>query len=298
MNGKQKTRTKEHIALLRLATVASIVTALFLISIKLTAWLFTGSLSVLASLIDSVMDGAASLINYFAVRYSLKSADDEHRFGHGKAEALAGLGQACFITGSALVLLVNGMERLSTPGPLQSLGAGIIVMICSIIATLVLLVIQKHVVKRTGSVAIKADSLHYATDLLTNATTILALFLVQNGFLRADPIICILVALFILHSAWRIGYESIQLLMDRQLPADKLDQIYKLARATEHVLGVHDLRTRQAGHIPFIQLHLDLDAHIELHKAHTIANKVEKEILELFPHADIIIHQDPVSKLE
>lgn len=288
--------SEENGSLLRRATVASIVTALFLIVIKFTAWLSTGSLSVLASLFDSVMDGAASLINFLAVRYSLKSADDEHRFGHGKAEALAGLGQACFIAGSALVLLINGLERLTTPAPLQSLGAGIIVMLCSIIATVVLLAIQNHVIKRTGSVAIKADSLHYATDLLTNGSTILALFLVQAGFLRADPIICILISIFILHSAWRIGYEAVQLLMDRQLPADQLEKIYRLARKTENVLGVHDLRTRQSGQVTFIQLHLDLDSGMELRRAHAIAKKVEHEILALFPRADIIIHQDPFPK--
>ena len=282
-------------SLLRLATNASVLTALTLVAAKLIAWFVTGSITVLASLVDSLMDAAASLINHFAVRYSLKSADDKHQFGHGKAESLAGLAQASFIMGSAIFLAMHAIERLRAPASLSSHGTGITVMVFAIIATLGLLIVQHHVIKQTGSTAIRADSLHYRSDLLTNLATIAALFFAQKGFVLLDPLIALGIAGYILYSSWQIGHEASQALMDRELPEEIRNTICEIVLAHENVAGVHDLRTRESGRTKIIQLHLDLDDEIKLNKAHKIAKQVQASILQVFPGSDIIIHQDPVS---
>ena len=281
--------------LLRLATTASVVTALVLIASKVGAWIMTGSVSLLASLIDSTMDALASAINFVAVRYALQPADDEHRFGHGKAESLAGLGQATFIAGSAGLLFLEAIDRLIHPAPIQSLAVGVGVMSFSIVATMVLLAIQRHVIRVTGSTAIKADSLHYFTDLVVNASIILALLLAAYGWQGADPLFGIGIAIYVLYSAWEIGKEAVSHLMDRELPDDVRERIVALAHAPREVLGVHDMRTRQSGHQYFVQIHLELDDKLPLHRVHDIAETVEQSIREEFPGTEVIIHQDPVS---
>jgi ferrous-iron efflux pump FieF len=284
--------------LLRLATNASVITATVLIAGKLIAWLMTGSVSVLASLMDSMMDAVASLINLLAVRYSLVPADAEHRFGHGKAEYLAGLGQATFIAGSAVFLILNAVERLMHPQPITQVSVGIGVMVFAIVTTLVLLSIQLSVIKQTGSTAIRADMLHYMTDLLTNTSVVIALILSAMGWPDMDSLFAIGVAVYILYSAWQIGHEAVQLLMDRELPAPEQERIYTIARDQNRVRGVHDLRTRRSGQTYIIQLHLELDADIPLGEAHAITDKVDAVIKQAFPGADVIIHQDPVDKPE
>ncbi|HXH02721.1 MAG TPA: cation diffusion facilitator family transporter [Candidatus Competibacteraceae bacterium] len=289
------TRDARHRArLLHLATAASVATAVLLMLAKLVAWLLTDSIAVLASLVDSLMDAAASLINLLAVRYSLTPADAEHRFGHGKAEALAGLGQATFIAGSALFLLLQAGERLLHPQPLTAPGVGIAVMAFSIAATAALLVLQRHVVRRTRSTAIKADALHYASDLATNLSIILALVLAQFGLPGADPLFGLALGGYILYSAWSIGREAVNLLMDRELPEAVQHRILAVALSQPGVLGAHDLRTRQSGHTWFVQLHLELDGHLSLNRAHGIAERAIVAIRAEFPQAEVIIHQDPV----
>ena len=283
---------------MRLATYASVATAMTLIAAKFVAWLVTGSVSVLASLIDSLMDAAASLINLFAVRYSLMPADGEHRFGHGKAESLAGLAQATFIAGSAVFLILHATERLQHPRALQNVSVAISVMAFSVIATLVLVGIQRYVIQRTGSTAIRADSLHYMSDLLTNVSIILALVLAVYGWPGLDPVFAIGVALLILYGAWHIGFEAFHQLMDRELSTEVRDRVQQIALSHPQVLGVHDLRTRQSGQTQIIQLHVELNANLPLAKAHTITDEVDAAIREAFPDADIIIHQDPVPSAE
>jgi ferrous-iron efflux pump FieF len=280
--------------LLRLATVASVATATLLIIGKLGAWLLTGSVSVLASLADSMMDAAASLLNLLAVRYSLMPPDEEHRFGHGKAEPLAGLGQATFITGSALFLILHAVDRLLHPQPIADIAVGIIVMLFAIGLTLVLLAIQHHVIRRTGSTAIRADSLHYASDVLTNLSTIAALLLAALGWPGLDPLFGIAIAVYILYSAWRIGYEAVQLLLDRELPAEEQRRIEQIALRHAQVRGIHDLRTRRSGQSYIIQLHLELDPEQPFVAAHNTAATVEGALKQAFPNADVIIHQDPL----
>lgn len=279
--------------LLKLATYSSVATALVLILAKLGAWLTTGSVSVMASLIDSLMDAGASLINLFAVHYALMPADDEHRFGHGKAESLAGLGQATFIAGSALFLILQAVDRLRYPRPLEDMGVGILVMAFAVVATLVLLAIQRYVIRRTDSTAIRADSLHYASDLLTNLSIILALVLAQAGWEGLDPIFAIGIALYISYSAWGIGREAVHQLMDRELGAAVQDRVRALVTDHPQVRGVHGLRTRQSGRSEVIQLHVELDGDLPLSEAHAVTDELEGRLLEAFPNADIIIHQEP-----
>jgi ferrous-iron efflux pump FieF len=190
---------------------------------------------------------------------------------------------------------MHGIERLKNPVPVQSLGLGIGIMLFSILATLLLIGFQKIVVKKTHSTAIRADSLHYVTDLLTNVCTIIALLLTSFSWGQImDPLFSILIALIIFRSAWQIAHEAVQLLMDHQLPREQREMIQAIVSRYPRVIGMHDLRTRQSGQIAIIQLHLDLDATLPLAQAHTIAKEVERGIKKQFPTADILIHQDPV----
>jgi ferrous-iron efflux pump FieF len=284
--------------LLKLATYASTATAVLLIAVKGVAWFMTGSMSVMASLVDSLMDAAASLINLLAVRYSLKSADQDHQFGHGKAESLAGLGQACFIAGSAIFLLIHTVERLHHPQPLQEINIGLWVMVFAICATMLLLAFQGYVIKKTNSAAIRADALHYKTDLLTNSATIAALFFAASGWPLLDPLGALAIGCYILYSAWQIGQEAMQILMDHELPEETRQRICDLVLANANVLGLHDLRTRQSGQIMLIQFHLDLDQTLPLAEAHQVADEVENAIMATFPQADVIIHQVPRNPAE
>jgi len=294
-NQKAAPAVSARAGLLRLATRASVITAVVLILAKLAAWLVTGSVSILASLVDSVMDSLASLINLFAVRYSLQPADAEHRFGHGKAEPLAALAQAAFISGSAIFLILHAIDRLRYPHPMEAVGVGVLVMGFSILVTLGLLAIQRYVIRKTGSTAIRADALHYASDLLTNASIILALYFASRGWNWADPVFAVVVAIYLFISAVRIGYTALQQLMDRELPDKIQHRILAAASKVPGVIGVHDLRTRQSGQTRFVQLHLELDAGLPLGEAHAIADTVDGRIKAILPDAEIIIHQDPVA---
>ncbi len=284
--------------LMRIATYASVVTAITLIIVKLFAWFLTDSVSILATLVDSSLDVLASVLNMIAVHHALQPADREHRFGHGKAESLAGLGQSMFIAGSAGILLLQAINRLFKPEAMeQGMTIGIAVMVFSIIATFALMVFQNYVIKQTDSTAIKADALHYKTDLLVNGGVILALVLSLNGWTLSDPLIAIAIALFILHSAWGIVRESIDLLMDHELPDNEREKISALILKHPQARGLHDLRTRRSGTTVFIQLHLELDETLSLRQAHDIADALEREIADLFDEAEVIIHEDPITHL-
>lgn len=278
-----------------LASMAAVGTATLLITGKLIAWLMTGSSSLLASLTDSFMDVSASIINLLAIRYAMTPADEEHRFGHGKAESLAGLIQSAFIAGSALLLVMHGISSLLKEDPILRLEAGIWVSLGSMALTLLLVGFQQFVVRRTGSVAIKADMLHYRSDLLLNGGVLLALVLAGQGWLWADGLFAVLIGLFLLWGALTIGYESVQALLDRQLPAEEQARIMTLCCGVAGVHGVHDLRTRQSGPTRFVQLHLELDDQLPLVKAHQIADEAELAVRQAFERTDVIIHMDPIS---
>lgn len=280
--------------LMRRATYASVAVATMLIGAKLFAYLMTDSVSLLSTLLDSLLDAAASLVNLVAVRTALTPADAEHRFGHGKAEPLAALGQSAFIAGSALFLLVEAGNRVVNPSPLQNSGIGLVVMVFSIAATVLLVVYQRHVIRLTNSVAIRADSIHYVSDLLVNGAVIAALLLWrQFGWALADPIFAAGVGIYILFTAWRIARGSLDLLMDRELPDAARHRIREIALGNPVVRELHDLRTRSSGQATFIQFHLELDGAMALTQAHAVSDEVEDAILMEFPGAEIIIHEDP-----
>lgn len=279
------------------AGLASSSTAAILIVGKLSAWLMTGSSSLLASLTDSFMDISASVISLLAVRYALIPADDNHQFGHGKAESLASLGQAAFITGSAVVLLMHGVDALLDPKPIQNIEVGIWISAGSLVLTLILVLFQQYVVHLTDSQAIRADSLHYRSDLLLNSAVLVALFLAENGFKKADAIFAILLAGYILWSAWQIGFDSIQTLLDRQLPEEECQLITSLCCEVPGIEGIHELKTRLSGPVRFIQLHLEMKDELPLIQAHELTERVEHKLKERFPVSEIIIHMDPLSVL-
>lgn len=280
--------------LMRLATYASVATASTLIVAKLAAWALTGSVAILSTLIDSTLDAAASLVNLWAVRHALTPADHEHRFGHGKAEPLAGLGQAAFILGSGILLMVEAVKRLFQPEEVTQGLVGIGVMAFSIVMTLILVAFQRYVLSRAKSVAIAADQLHYSGDVLINGSVIVSLSAsMLLGWTFLDPVFAIAIALFLLWNAWGIAAGSMDMLMDRELGEEERDKIAAIARSHPEVRDLHDLRTRQSGQVGFIQMHLELDPQLPLIRAHAIADHVEKAIEAAFPNCEVIIHQDP-----
>ena len=285
--------------LMRLATRASVAVALTLIVVKTAAWMLTDSISILSSLIDSLMDVLASAINLFAVHHALQPPDREHRFGHGKAEPLAGLGQSAFIAGSAALLTIEAVRRLFHPQPVVAVEMGIGVMLFSIALTVMLVVFQRYVVRRTGSTAVGADALHYESDILINGSVIVSLGLSHwMGWQLADPIFAIAIAAYLVRGAWLIAHRSLDVLMDREFPDDERARIRGIALRHPEVTGMHDLRTRRAGIQQFIQLHLEMDGEKHLREAHEIADQVEAQIREAYPDAEVIIHQDPEGLIE
>ncbi|WP_445777137.1 cation efflux pump FieF [Shewanella sp.] len=278
----------------KLASRASVATALCLIVIKLLAWLYSGSASMLGSLTDSFADALASIVNFIAIRYAIVPADKDHRYGHGKAEPLASLAQAAFILGSASLLLLYGGEKLINPVPIVNTGVGIVVSIIAIVMTLALVLVQQRALENTNSTVVEADSLHYKSDLLLNGAVLLALVLAMYGWWWADGLFAVLIAVFIGQQSLDLGYRSIQSLLDRELDDDTREHIKALAKQDPRVRGVHDLRTRQAGKTTFIQLHMELPGALSLEEAHDIADKAGLAIKAAFDDAEVIIHQDPV----
>jgi ferrous-iron efflux pump FieF len=279
------------------ATYASVTVGSLLAAIKLVAYILTGSVALLTSLVDSLLDVIASLINMFAVKQSLIPADKEHRFGHGKVESLAGLAQSAFISGSAIFIIFEAMNRLITPSEINHGAIGIGVMVISIFVTIILVLYQRYVIKKTGSVAISADSLHYFSDILFNLSVIVAIVLSYYfGFILADPVIAILIVVYIMYNSWQIASNCLDQLMDRELPDEDRELIRKIATSHPEVKDIHGLRSRSSGRDIFIQLHLEMDQSLILEVAHKIAVDVEKQICNAYPNADVIIHQDPSNK--
>ncbi|GFM87130.1 iron transporter [Pseudomonas cichorii] len=283
----------EHARLLRLATRASLLVASTLIIAKGVAWWFSGSVSLLAGLTDSLLDGAASFLNLLAVHYALRPADEDHRYGHGKAEALSGMAQALFIAVSAGLIAFQAIERIQHPEPLGAAGLGIAVMVLSLILTMALLWLQHRVIKETGSAAIRADSLHYRSDLLLNFSILLALTLTLFGWQQLDAYFGLGIAVYILWSAFQIARETVSVLMDEELPADVSQHMLELACGVPGVLGAHDLRTRISGNRWFVQLHLELPGSLTLSVAHGLCDQVENAIHQQYPKAEVLVHADP-----
>lgn len=286
---------QQYARLVKSAAVAATVMASTLLLIKIVAWYITGSVSLLAALVDSLVDIAASLSNLLVVRYALQPADEEHTFGHGKAESLAALAQSMFVSGSALFLFLTGFQHLYAPETLRAPAVGIVVTIIALLSTLLLVTYQRWVVRKTRSQAVRADMLHYQSDVMMNGAILIALGLSWYGFQRADALFALGIGVYILYSALRMGYEAVQSLLDRALPDDERRAIIEVVSAWPGIKGAHDLRTRQSGPTRFIQLHLEMEDNLPLMQAHILAEQVEKALLHRFPGADVIIHQDPCS---
>lgn len=297
MTGEKLHINPESSSLMKLATYASVATAFVLIIIKFYAWVVTDSVSMLSSLVDSTLDMVVSLINMMAVRYALMPPDDDHRFGHTGAEDIAAMGQAAFITGSAIFIFFTAIERMINPQPIEQTAFGIGVMVFSIITTLALVTFQKYVVVKTKSTAISADSLHYSGDLLMNCAVIFAIVLTSNfGWKFADPLFGIAISVYIIYCAWKIGAMAFDKLMDKEFDDTEKEKIKQLVLSYPGVLGMHRLKTRYSGIKPFIQFDLELDGEQTLFSAHAIADALENKLMEMYPGGEVIIHEDPVEK--
>lgn len=276
------------------ATRASVAVALTLVVTKLAAYLTTGSVSLLSSLIDSTTDMVASLVTLFSVAWAARPADTQHRYGHGKAEPLAALAQAAFIAGSAALLAVQAVNRLVAPEPVTQSGVAIAVMVFSIVMTAGLIAFQRYVVKKTNSVAVSADRLHYAGDLAMNGAVIAALVTTElTGLTMVDSLCGLGIAVWLLHGARNVGQEALNLLMDHELPEEDRRRIVDIVLAHPMPRGVHDLRTRTDGASVFIELHLELDPDLTIRDAHRVTDEIEEALSRLFPVVEISIHQEP-----
>jgi len=279
---------------MRRAAIASVSVSLFLVGIKTFAYFASHSVAMLASLADSALDLFTSWLNLVAIRQALTPADAEHRFGHGKAEPLAGLAQGAFISASALFLVIQAVNRIITPEPIDHSLEALIVMCVAIACAIGLILYERRVVAKTGSLAVEADQTHYLGDLVTNVGVVLALVLSSEfRWTLADPLIAIAVAGIMLFTAIGVGRTSFNQLMDRELPVEERARICRIALSHTSVKNVHDLKTRMAGLSTFIQLHLALDPQMRLVDAHTVSDAVETALLQAYPGAEVIIHQDP-----
>ncbi len=289
------TKSDPHsVKLMKRSTYASVAVALFLLILKGSAWIVTDSVSIQASLLDSLVDTLASVVNFFALRHALVPADNEHRFGHGKIEAVAAQFQSIFIAGTALWVIFEAFHRFIQPEPVRETPFGLIVIIITIVLTLVLVIYQKHVITKTNSTIIKADHLHFKGDLFLNFAVIASLVMSsQMGWLFMDPLCGFLIGGYIMYTSWCIAKESFHILIDRELPDEDREKISEIVLKHNQVQGFHDLKTRSSGPHRFIQLHLEMDGKMTLDGAHYIADEVTFELEKAFPQTEILIHQDP-----
>lgn len=278
------------------AARVAVIFAASLIALKFFAFLQTGSVAMLASLVDSLLDALASGINLFAIYLALAPADREHRFGHGKAEPLAALAQSAFIAGSGLFVLIHAAGRASqSRSPVIDGHVGVVVMVVAILGTAALVVYQRRVARETGSLVIAADSVHYLSDLLANLAVIAALLLAgQPALWWVDPLMAALIAGYVMVGAWRVGRQALDQLMDHEWAEARRRRVLAIAQGIPGVLGVQDLRTRSAGPQHFVQLSIDLAADLPLAQAHAVAHHVSEAIISAEPGTEVIVHQEPV----
>lgn len=283
----------------RLATYASVSVATVLIICKLAAFFYTNSVAMLSSLLDSTIDLIAALVTLYGVASALRPPDREHRFGHGKAEPLAALAQAAFIVGSSVLLSYEALSRFYNPHEIKNENFGYFVMVVAIVLSMALVFFQHLVVRRTGSMAIGADKIHYIGDVAINLAVIAALALYQwTGQVWYDPLFAILIAGGLAYNAFRIALQALNVLMDHELPDKDRDKIKAIVQAQQSVRGIHDLRTRFDGERAFIEFHLELDENMTLKIAHDISDAIMDALRKEFPDADIFIHQDPEGLME
>lgn len=290
-NGPQNGHKKGYALL---AGAASIVTVAALILMKGYAYWVSGSVSVLASLTDSLMDAAVSLISFCAIGYSLKPADDNHRFGHGKIEGVAALLQAAFIVGAGAFLVFESMRHLTRPEMVEDNLLVLGVMVCSVLLSIGLVLFQKFSLRYAPSLAVEADHAHYSGDIAINAGVVIVLMSIKYGAPRwIDPAFAVIVALYLGYTAKIIAMKGMDMLLDREVSEEMRAQIFEIIDRHPEAVGAHDLRTRKAGMDLHIAFDLEIDPDKSLRDAHDVALQIEQEILELFPNAEIMIHKDP-----
>jgi len=281
------------------AAGASVAVALFLLLLKSYAAWATGSVAMLGSLADTGLDLVASVITLYGVRLAAMPADWDHRFGHGKAEALAALAQVVLIAVSAVAIFWRALARLMDNQLTANAGEGIAVSLVAIVATLALLVYQRRVIARTGSVAIITDHVHYQSDLLLNLSVIAALALEQYvGLGGADAMFGIAIALWLAWGAWKASSRAIDQLMDKEWPEEKRRRFVEVAGRHPELRGLHDLRTRTSGSRDFVQFHVWMDPAMNIAAAHQVLDEVEAKLEKEFPGAEILIHIDPVGQVD
>jgi ferrous-iron efflux pump FieF len=288
-----------HGALTAKAAVASVSVAFFLLLLKGYAAWATGSVAMLGSLADTSLDLLASLVTLYGVRLAAMPADRDHRFGHGKAEALAALFQVALIAVSAVGIGWRAVDRLLNGEVTAHAEYGIAVSVIAVFTTFGLLFYQRHVIARTGSVAIEADHVHYQTDLLLNLSVIAALVLDQYvGFTGADPLFGIAIALWLAWGAWRASSRAIDQLMDKEWPEEKRGRFLAVAARHPELKGIHDLRTRTSGSRDFVQFHVWVDPAMTVAEAHRVMDEVEHKLQHEFPACEILIHVDPEGQVD
>jgi ferrous-iron efflux pump FieF len=294
-----RTRHEAHASLTTRAALASVVTALLLLGLKLYALWATGSVAMLGSLADTGLDVIASLVTLFGVRVAAMPADRDHRFGHGKAESIAALVQVGIITVSAVGIGWRAVDRLIEGAPTGNAEYGIIVSLVAIIATFALISYQGSVLRRTGSVAIGTDRLHYQSDLLLNLAVIAALSLDQYaGLTGADPLFGIAIAAWLLFGAWRASTRAIDQLMDKEWPEDRRRHFVAVAAGHPQGRGIHDLRTRTSGLHEFAQFHMWVDPDMSVQRAHDVVEEIEQRLAAEFPGVEVLIHLDPEGQVD
>ena len=281
------------------AAVASVTLALVLLLAKGWAALVTGSTAMLGSLADTALDLVAGIATLTGVRIAALPADDDHRFGHGKAEALVALGQVVLITVSALYIGWQAMRRLAQGGETQSMELGIAVSLLAIVATLLLITSQGRVIARTGSVAIRTDRIHYQSDLMLNVAVIAALLLDQAGGIRgADAVFGLAISAWLLFGAWRASSQSVNQLMDKEWPEAERARFLEAASEYPELTGLHDLRTRKSGTHQFAQFHVWVPADWTIREAHDRIDPVEEALQLRFPGTEFLIHLDPEGHID
>lgn len=283
-----------HGSLTAKAAIASVSMALFLLALKIHAAAETGSVALLGSLADTAFDVLASLLTLFSVRYASRPADDDHRFGHGKAESLSALIQVMLVVISATLIGWRAIERLGSGEATSHPEYGIGVSLIAIVATLGLLAYQRHVVRRTGSVAIHADHVHYQSDLLLNIAVIVAIILdTILGVRGADPIFGIAIAAWLLWGAYKAAQLALDHLLDREWPAEKRERFLAVANRHPKMNTIHDVRTRSSGMHDFVQFHVWFDPDMTLGEVHAIMDEVEDDLAREFPGVEVLIHPEP-----
>ncbi len=262
---------------------------------KSWAWVETGATSVLASLLDSLMDVGISAMNLMVIRFALKPADEDHRYGHGKAEGIAALFQAAFITGIAVFLLLESVRRFLQPEAIESFNLAIAVMTLSMLVSVVIVTVQKLCLKKAPSLAVDADSAHYTSDIFVNGGTIITLLALKFGApLWADPLFAVLIVIYLLFTVRDIGGKAVNMLMDRELPDDTRREITRTLLKHKDAHGVHDLRTREVGMRWNIAVDVEMDPHRPLCEIHKSVREMEEELIAKYPQAEVMIHMDPV----